>query len=197
MKKNDFLNQIKSNLKGFEQTEVNEIIAYYEEIIADKMENGFTEIEAINSLGDVDAITNEIKVNIVMKRSEKKSTNTLKNFLIILGICSTPILLPLGITFSVLFFVLFVVLFSLIVSFGASGISVIIAVFVDSIVTIIDGGEIYSIFIKLGLGLISGAILIFFTLELFKLAKILLNKTNKIFLKIIKKKSKKGDELNG
>lgn len=197
MNKKDFLKKIENNLKSFEKSEINEIINYYEEIIADKMENGFTEEEAVDSLGDVDSITNEIKVNIVMKRSNKKNTNSLKNFIIILGICSTPILIPLGIAFAVLFFVLFITLFSLIISFGLSGIGVIISVFVQSISTLVSGGEISVIFIQLGLGLLSGAILILLTLELVRLTKILLNKTNKLFLKIIKKKSKKGEEING
>ena len=196
MNKIDFFKQIKESLKLFDQQEVNEIITYYEEIIADKVENGFTEEEAINSLGNVDSIINELKVNIVMKRSEKKSTNSLKNFTIILGICSTPILLPLGITFAVLFFSIFVILFSLIFSFGVTGFAVIIAVLFESIRGLIDGGELSVMLIQLGLGLFSSSFLIIITLELLKVTKILLNKTNKSFLRVIKKISKKGEDKN-
>lgn len=196
MNKIEFFKQIKENLKLFDQQEVNEIITYYEEIIADKVENGFTEEEAINSLGNVDSIINELKVNIVMKRSEKKSTNSLKNFTIILGICSTPILLPLGITFAVLFFSIFVILFSLIFSFGVTGFTVIIAVLFESIRGLIDGGELSVMLIQLGLGLFSSSFLIIITLELLKVTKILLNKTNKSFLRVIKKISKKGEDKN-
>ncbi len=196
MNKIEFFKQIKENLKLFDQQEVNEIITYYEEIIADKVENGFTEEEAINSLGNVDSIINELKVNIVMKRSEKKSTNSLKNFTIILGICSTPILLPLGITFAVLFFSIFIILFSLIFSFGVTGCTVIIAVLFESIRGLIDGGELSVMLIQLGLGLFSSSFLIIITLELLKVTKILLNKTNKSFLRVIKKISKKGEDKN-
>ncbi len=196
MNKKDFFKQIKDNLEGFEKSEISEIIIYYEEIIADKIENGLTEEEAVKSLGDVKSITNEIKFNIVMKRSEKKSTNSLKNFLIILGICSTPILLPLGITFAVLYFVLYLVLFSLILAFGLSGICAIIAVLAQGIISFISGGEISVILIQLGLGLSIGAFLILLALWVFSFTKILLNNTNKLFLKTIKKKSKKGDDIN-
>lgn len=191
MNKVEFLNQIENNLKEFKEEETKEIINYYDEIIADKIEAGLSETEAVRSLGNVSDITNEIKVNIVMNRSDKKSTNALKNFLIILGIASTPILLPLGIVFAILFITLFIVLFALVFSFGASGIAVIIAIITQSVVTVITTGEIGAFFIQLGLGLAAGSILLLLTIELFKLTKFLLNKTNKLFSKVIKKRLRK------
>lgn len=196
MDKKEFLKAISNNLKGFDKSEITEILAYYEEIIADKMENGLTEEDAIASLGNIDDITNEIKVNLVLKRSDKKISNSLKSFIIILGICSSPILLPLGIAFAVLFLSLFIVLFALIFVFGFTGICVILAVFIHSFSTLSTGGDIASIFIQLGLGLMSSAFLIGLTIELYKAMKLLLNKINRFFLKTIKKKTKKGEEVN-
>lgn len=196
MKRNEFINKIEDNLKAFDQSEINEIINYYNEIIADKMDLGLTEDEAINSLGDVKDITNEIKTNILMKRTNKKSTNSLKNFLIILGICSTPILLPIGITFAVLYFTLYIVLFSFVIAFGASGIAVIFAFLLESVRTLSTSGELSAAFIQLGIGFILGAILLLLTVISIKITKVLLNGTNKFFIKIIRKRSKKGDELN-
>ena len=42
------------------------------------MEAGLNDEEAINSLGSIETIVNEIKINIVSKRSDEKKTNTLK-----------------------------------------------------------------------------------------------------------------------
>jgi uncharacterized membrane protein len=85
MNKQEFLKEIKSKLNHFQSSELDEITNYYNEIIEDKMEAGLNEEEAINSLGSIETIVNEIKINIVSKRSDEKKTNTLKNFLIILG----------------------------------------------------------------------------------------------------------------
>lgn len=194
MDKREFLKAISHNLKGFDKSEINGILAYYEEIIAYKMESGLTEEEAVASLGDINDITNEIKVNLVSKRDDKKISNSLKSFIIILGICSSPILLPLGVAFAVLFLCLFIVSFMIIIVFGLTGISIVIAVFLNSIRTLSTGGDIATIFIQLGLGFISSAFLIGLTMELYKAMKILLNKTNQLFIKTIKKKAKKGDE---
>src|SRR5690606_8549628 len=156
------------------------------------LEAGLDEEEAINSLGSIETIINEIKINIVSKRSDEKKTNTLKNFLIILGICSTPILLPLGITFTVLFFVMFIVLFSLILSFGLSGITVIGAGIVQSIISFATGEEVFVGLIQLGVSLIIGPMLLILTMYVFKLTQYLLNGTIKSFARLVGKKSKKG-----
>lgn len=196
MNKKIFLKQIEANLKVFESSEVKEIISYYEEIIADKMESGLTEEEAVNSLGDVEQITNEIKATIVMKRSEQKTTNSLRNFLIILGICSTPILLPIGITFTALYFTLYLVLLLIVLSFSVSGFGVIIGVIVESTRTIISGGALATILIQLGAGFVVGALLMFVAIGTAKITKVLLNRTNKFFIRMIRKRSKKGIETD-
>lgn len=89
---------------------------------------------------------------------------------------------------------MYIVLAALILAFGASGIAVIIAVVVESIRTLSSSGAIASIFIQLGVGLMTGALLLLLTVGVVKLTALLLNNTTKFFIRTIKKRTKKEDE---
>jgi len=193
MKKTEFINRVQFNLASFEKREVDEIVRYYDEIITDKIEAGLSEEAAIDSLGSIESITSEIKLNLVSKRSDAKDTSSLKNFLIILGICSTPILLPLGIAFTVLYFAMFIVLFAMILAFGLSGITVLISLLFQGIVTIFSSGDVWVGLTLIGVGLTVGSILIFFAIYIKDITIVLLNATTKWFAKLVGKKSKKGN----
>ena len=51
MDKNTFLKELRHKLKGLKKKEREKYIAYYEEMIADIMESGVTEEEAVNKQG--------------------------------------------------------------------------------------------------------------------------------------------------
>ena len=60
MTKEAFLNGLKKGLKGLPNNDIEEHIAFYDEMIEDKKEDGISEEEAIlqiGSINDVDAIT--------------------------------------------------------------------------------------------------------------------------------------------
>lgn len=188
MNKVKFLNEIKVNLKDFKKEEIDRIIEYYEEMIDDKIEMGLSEEEAISSLGDVNEITTEIKTNLLGERSKNKSTNSLRNFILILGICTSPVLIPIAIGFSVLFIGILIVIGAVFLSIGITAVSLFFFGITNSINMLISGENIGIIMILLGLSLIFGAILTYLTYELYNLSKIILNYINKQFIKIIKRK---------
>ncbi|HHU56490.1 MAG TPA: DUF1700 domain-containing protein [Acholeplasmataceae bacterium] len=188
MNKQKFLNEIKANLKDFKKDEVKRIIEYYDEMINDKIEMGICEEDAIRSLGDVNDITTEIKTNLLGERSNNKATNSLKNFLLILGICTSPVLLPIGIIFTVLFFLILILIATLFLSIGVTSISLFVFGIVNSIEMIMIGENIGIIMILLGLSFIIGSFLSYLTLQLYNVGKVILNYINKLFLKIIKRK---------
>ena len=53
MRKNEFLRSLRRRLRRYPSAEVDEALAYYEELIADKMECGKTEAQAVAEFGDV------------------------------------------------------------------------------------------------------------------------------------------------
>ena len=67
MRKNEFINAIRGSLRGYPHNEVENSIEFYSEIIDDRVENGMTEEEAVASLGDLDMIIKNIKVDMPLK----------------------------------------------------------------------------------------------------------------------------------
>jgi|SRR5690554_1699153 len=193
MNKEKFYENIRKKLNGFKKEEVDGIIEYYDELVNDKIESGLSEEEVISSFGDIDDMINEIKANLVMERSEKREANVLKNFLIILGVISSPILLPLAIVFSLVFFIILLVIVILLFSFSVSAIAVLLSVVLASIELIFTSREIGLTLILLGSGLIASSLLWFITIEIFRLGKYLLNAINKLFIQKLKKKKNKGE----
>ena len=63
MNKNTFLKELRRRLKGLKKKEREKYIAYYEEMIADIMESGVTEEEAVKRQGNPREIAAEILAN--------------------------------------------------------------------------------------------------------------------------------------
>ena len=61
MTREDFINKLNRGLRDY--PDKNDIVAYYYELISDKMDNWLSEAEAVKSLGNVDTIINDILNN--------------------------------------------------------------------------------------------------------------------------------------
>lgn len=64
MTKQEFLKKLKSKLKGLNRVERDKYIEYYDEVISDIVESGFSEEEAIEKQGSVDQVAEEILANV-------------------------------------------------------------------------------------------------------------------------------------
>ena len=189
MKKNEFLNSLKSRLKAFNESEVKSIMDFYDELIEEKKENGLSEEEAIASFGDMNSIVNKVSADLVLTRSNNQTSNPAKNFLIILGICASPILIPIGIALSAVVFSLIVVVFSLLISFLVSGIAVLVAL-IPMVISMIMSGTAPSIIIMaVGMCLVACAILTYLAILTIQGGKAALQAIIKFFSKRIKNKS--------
>ena len=54
MNKIEFLDQLRSSLSGIPQDDIDERVAFYNEMIDDKMEEGCSEQKAVEAMGSVD-----------------------------------------------------------------------------------------------------------------------------------------------
>lgn len=127
MNKNEFLAYLRTKLKRFPQSEIDDAVAFYDELLCDKIENeNLSETDAVASLGSPDTVA----VNCA---SEMLSKNTRNNpfaaAMLLLGILASPVLLPLAIVVGVLYIVVFVVWISLVASFGAASLSGVMCAF--------------------------------------------------------------------
>ena len=77
MKKNEFLVKLIQGLSTLPQTEIEDRVAFYSEMIDDRMEEGLSEEDAVAAIGDVDSVINQIiaetpLVSLIKERVKRK-----------------------------------------------------------------------------------------------------------------------------
>ena len=126
MTKFKFLCLLQERLNGFDENEIENWINYYNEIINDRIEDGQTEQEAVASLGDMDAIVNEILAQTPITKLAKAKLNrkTLHGWEIALIIIGFPLWFPLLIAALAVVLAVYVSIWSVIISLWAAFASV-------------------------------------------------------------------------
>ena len=83
MTKQEFLASLREGLRGLPPADIEERIAFYDEVIDDRMEEGLTEAEALGEIGTVESVIDQIAaetplVRLVKEkvRSERKRSGT-------------------------------------------------------------------------------------------------------------------------
>lgn len=119
MNKRVFLDELKKGLCGLPQEEIEERIAFYEEMIDDRTEEGLSEEDAVNEVGSVDEIItqilSEIPITKIVKEKMKprRRLNALEITLLAVG---SPIWLSLLLAVFAVVISLYVSLWSVIIS---------------------------------------------------------------------------------
>ena len=195
MMKKMFLDRLRNRLSHLPKEEQDERIAFYSEMIDDRMEDGLTEEEAVKAITSVDEITKEVIIDFegvnsentikekvtALVKDKKKTGNIL---LVVLGF---PVWFSLLISLIAILFSLYVVGWAIIVSLWA----VVAALGVSFI-----GGTILGIIylfqgasaILLGLSIACGGLSIFFFFGVKELTKLYCVFTKKIISWIRKEK---------
>ena len=130
MNKEEFLCELKKGLTGLPEDDINERISFYSEMIDDRIEEGLSESEAVEDMGDVNEIVSQIIKEVPLtkivkeKIKPKRQLNTLELVLLIVGF---PIWLPLLITLFALVLSVFVVLWSLLISLWAIEVAILLS----------------------------------------------------------------------
>ena len=118
MRKQEFLSELESRLKGLPKDDIKERIAFYDEMIDDRMEEGKSESEALEEIGTVDEVVAQIAketplVKLVKERVKpKKRISTFNIILLILGF---PLWFPFLITFGALLLVGYILLWTMVI----------------------------------------------------------------------------------
>lgn len=118
MKKDEFLSQLRNSLRGLPPADIDERVSFYSEMIDDRVEEGLSEEEAIEDIGGIEVVLQQVSeetpiVRLVKERIKpKRRISALEVILIILGF---PLWLPLLIVFGVLIFVFFVLLWVMVI----------------------------------------------------------------------------------
>ncbi len=162
MNKQEFLNQLKSNLGKLSKKERNEQISFYTEMIDDRVEEGLSETEAIKQIGTANDVARQI-----IEESKKSDDNVKKKgkltwWQITLLALGSPVLISLIASAFAVAIALYTVLWSVVISLWAVELS-----FCVSVAAGILGGTMYAFsngslgFILISSGILLGGLSIF------------------------------------
>ena len=120
MTKAEFLSKLKKALSALPDEDIKERISFYSEMIDDRMEDGFSEEDAVAMFGDVNELTAQIIENTPMTRLVKKKVSTHRRSLgvieIVFLILGSPIWLSLLISAAAVVISLYLSLWSVVIS---------------------------------------------------------------------------------
>lgn len=126
MDKQEFLASLEARLSGLPQDEIGERLAFYGEMIDDRMEEGLPEEDAVSGIGTVDEIVSQIVAEVPFTkivREKVKPKRARKAWEILLLVLGSPLWIPLCLAVLAVIFAAYVVVWSLIVSLWAIEVS--------------------------------------------------------------------------
>lgn len=126
MTKLNFLFELRDKLKGLPQNEIDERLNFYSEMIEDMVEEGFSEEDAVEKIGSVKDIGEQIISEIPLTKIAKeriKPKRKIKPWETTLIVVGSPIWASLLVAFFSVIFALFVSLWSVIISLWATFVS--------------------------------------------------------------------------
>lgn len=122
MNKQEFLAQLRKELSGLPQDDVEDRLTFYFELIEDQMEEGLSEEEAVSAVGSVNEIVAQVVADIPLTKIAKERIRPKRRLgageitLLALG---SPIWLSLGIAVFAVVLSLYISLWAVIISFWA------------------------------------------------------------------------------
>ena len=131
MSRDAFIGELRYRMAGLPQDAVERTVEYYSELIADSMEDGLSEAEAVSRLGSLDEIVSSVvKETPLPKIIEARVQETKKKggsgWVIALLILGAPVWLPLLIAVLAVLFALFVALWAVVIALWAAVLAVVL-----------------------------------------------------------------------
>lgn len=198
MNKDNFLNELREKLSGLSQDDIDERVAFYSEMINDRMEDGLSEEEAVGKIGSVDSVVEQVMTEIpftALVKERVKPKRKLKVWEIVLLILGSPLWLPLLISAGAILLSVYIVIWSVVitvygitVSLGASAIGCFAGIFVY-----LANGNFAGAAFCAGCGLVCAGLAILMCIFSIWLTKAVIMATGKILLGIKKSFVGKGE----
>ena len=161
MSRDAFIGELRHRMAGLPQQTVERTVEYYSELIADSVEDGLSEEEAVARLGSLDEIVaNVVKdtplTQIVQTRVQEKKAKGVSGWVILLLVLGAPVWLPLLIAVLAVIFALYIALWAVVIGLWAAVAAVILA----GIAAIVGGiVELCRLHLAQGLVLLGGGLM--------------------------------------
>ena len=124
MSKHDFLKQLRKRLTGLPKNDIEERLAFYGEMIDDRMEEGLSEEEAVSAVGSVDETAQQIIADMLPNKNGKvKAKSHKKVWQIVLLVLGSPVWISLLIAALAVVVSLYVSMWTIVISIWAVSIS--------------------------------------------------------------------------
>lgn len=194
MNKSEFLSELRGRLSQLPEEEIKKSVAYYREMIDDRVEDGMEEIDAVESLGNPADAAEKILMETPLKTLVKTKVRTGKKYspfvitLLILGspIWITLLLAGIAVAFSVyaMIFTIIIVMVVLVISLIAGALMIpggIIMMFTKTLASsiFVIGGGLFSC----GLGLLCLCPVKYLTVKLIHLTALIGRKIKSLFIR--------------
>ena len=127
MRKDEFLTRLRSECYGLPKSDIEERVTFYSEMIDDRIEEGFSEEEAVFETGDLDDIVAQIVADVPFSKlvKQKITPKKPKTWEIVLLALGSPIWLSLLIAALAVLLSLYISVWSVILSLWAVFVSLI------------------------------------------------------------------------
>ena len=160
MSRDAFIGELRHRMAGLPQETVERTVEYYSELIADSVEDGLTEEEAVSRLGSLDEIVASVVkdtplTQIVETRIQERKKKGSSGWVIALLILGAPVWLPVLIAALAVAFALFVALWAVVIALWA----VVAAVILTGLAALVAGVvELCRLHLPQGLVLLGGGL---------------------------------------
>ena len=160
MSRDAFIGELRHRMAGLPQETVERTVEYYGELIADSMEDGLTEEEAVARLGSLEEIVASVVkdtplTQIVQTRVREGKKKGISGWVILLLVLGAPVWLPVLIAVLAVLFALFVALWAVVIALWA----VVAAVILTGLAAMVAGVvELCRLHLPQGLVLLGGGL---------------------------------------
>lgn len=148
MNKEEFLAALRSGLRGLPQEDIDERLAFYEEMINDRIEDGVSEEEAVAGIGSVDDVISQILADVpvgVLVKEKMKNKRRIKGWEIVLLVLGFPLWFPLVISGAAVALALYIVVWALVIALWAIELAFAVSVTAGIIMAVVYFAEGYVI----------------------------------------------------
>ena len=118
MDKNAFLDELREKLSGLPEEDIEERVAFYREMIDDRIEDGVPEEEAVEGVGTVDSVVEQIMSEIPLSklvREKVKPKRSLKAWEIVLLVLGSTVWIPLLVAAAAVVFAVYIVIWAVVI----------------------------------------------------------------------------------
>ena len=160
MSRDAFIGELRHRMAGLPQQTVERTVDYYSELIADSVEDGLTEEEAVARLGSIEEIVASVVkdtplTQIVQTRVQEGKKKGISGWVILLLVLGAPVWLPVLIAVLAVLFALFIALWAVVIALWA----VVAAVILTGLVALVAGVvELCRLHLPQGLVLLGGGL---------------------------------------